>query len=85
MDIPLYFETENYNEFKNVVVVYTPYEIQLQRLIQRNNLSQEEAKKLINLQLPIEEKKQKATFVIDNSKNLKHLQKEVDEFVKSLV
>jgi dephospho-CoA kinase len=85
LDIPLYFETENYNEFKNVVVVYTPYEIQLQRLIQRNNLSQEEAKKLINLQLPIEEKKQKATFVIDNSKNLKHLQKEVDEFVKSLV
>jgi dephospho-CoA kinase len=84
LDIPLYFETGNYNEFKDIVVVYTPYEIQLQRLMQRNNISQDEAKKLINLQLPIEEKKEKASYVIDNSKDLKHLQKEVDEFIKYL-
>jgi dephospho-CoA kinase len=84
LDIPLYFETGNYNEFKNIVVVYTPYEIQLQRLMKRNNISEDEAKKLINLQIPIEEKKKKATYVIDNSKDLKHLQKEVDKFINSL-
>jgi len=84
LDIPLYFETGNYNEFKNIVVVYTPYELQIKRLMQRNNISQDEAKKLINLQIPIEEKKQKATFIIDNSKDLKHLQSEVDKFIKSL-
>ena len=84
LDIPLYFETGNYNEFKNVVVIYTPYELQLKRLMERNNISEDEAKKLINLQIPIEEKKQKATYIIDNSKDLKHLQKEVDKFIQML-
>jgi len=84
LDIPLYFETGNYNEFKNVVVVYTPKEIQIQRLANRNNISLEEAKKLVELQMDIEEKKAKATYVIDNSGNLKHLQKEVDKFINQL-
>ena len=81
IDIPLYFETGNYNEFKNVVVVYTPQEIQIQRLSNRNNISLEEAKKLVELQMNIEEKKAKANYVIDNSENLKHLQKEVEKFI----
>jgi len=84
LDIPLYFETKNYDEFKNIVVVYTPYELQLKRLMERNNISEEEGKKLITLQIPIEEKKAKASYIIDNSKNLKHLQNEVDKFIKSL-
>jgi dephospho-CoA kinase len=84
LDIPLYFETGNYNEFKNIVVVYTPYELQIERLMQRNNISNEEAKKLINLQIPIEEKKEKASYIIDNSQDLKHLQSEVDKFINSL-
>ena len=84
LDIPLYFETGNYNEFKNVVVVYTPKEIQIQRLSNRNNISLEEAQKLVNLQIDIEEKKQKATYVIDNSKDLKHLQKEIDLFISKI-
>ena len=84
LDIPLYFETGNYNEFKNVVVVYTPKEIQIQRLMNRNKISLNEAQKLVNLQKDIEEKKEKATYVIDNSKDLKHLQKEVDIFINYL-
>ena len=81
LDIPLYFETGNYNEFKKVVVVYTPQNIQIQRLAKRNNISLDEAKKLVNLLINIEEKKQKANYLIDNSKDLKHLQKEVDNFI----
>ena len=84
LDIPLYFETGNYNEFKNVVVVYTPKDIQIQRLAKRNDISLDEAKKLVNLQMDIEEKKQKATYVIDNSKDLKYLQKEIEKFINFL-
>jgi len=84
LDIPLYFETGNYNEFKNVVVVYTPKDIQIQRLAKRNNISLDEAKKLVNLQIDIEEKKDKANYIIDNSKDLKHLQKEVEKFINQL-
>lgn len=34
--------------------------------------------------MDIDEKKQRATWVIDNSKDLKHLQKEVEEFVDKI-
>ena len=84
IDIPLYFEKGNYKDFTKVVVVYTRRDIQLQRLINRNRISKEDAENLINLQMDIEEKKQKATYVIDNSKDLKHLQKEVERFINEI-
>ena len=56
IDIPLFFENNNY-PIKKSVVVYTPKEIQLQRFIKRNGYSEEESLKRINSQLDIEEKK----------------------------
>ena len=49
-----------------------------------NGYSEEESLKRINSQMPIDEKREKATWVIDNSKNLKHLQQEVEEFVEKI-
>jgi len=80
IDIPLFFENGNY-DIKESVVVYTPEDIQLERFIKRNGYSKEESQKRINSQMPIDEKKAKATWIIDNSKNLKHLQQEVESFV----
>ena len=83
IDIPLFFENGNY-PIKDSVVVYTPAEIQLERFMKRNGYSREESLKRIASQLPIDEKKEKATWVIDNSKNLKHLQDEVENFVATI-
>lgn len=83
IDIPLFFENSNY-DIKESVVVYTPTDIQLERFINRNNYSMEESLKRIGSQMPIEEKKEKATWVIDNSKDLKHLQNEVEQFVQKI-
>ena len=80
IDIPLFFENNNYN-IKDSVVVYTPSEVQLERFMKRNGYSKEESLNRIASQMPIDEKKEKATWVIDNSKNLKHLQQEVEDFV----
>lgn len=52
--------------------------------MKRNGYSKEESIKRINSQMPIEEKKKRATWVIDNSKDLKHLQKECEEFVDKI-
>ena len=49
--------------------------------MKRNGYSQEESLRRIATQFPIDEKKKRATWVIDNSKNLKHLQKECEDFV----
>ena len=83
IDIPLFFENSNYN-IKESVVVYTPFQTQLERFMKRNGYSKEESLKRINSQLPIDEKKARATWVIDNSKNLKHLQNEVEQFVEKI-
>jgi len=83
IDIPLFFENGNY-PIKDSVVVYTPAEVQLERFMKRNGYSREESLKRIASQLPIDAKKEKATWVIDNSKNLKHLQDEVENFVATI-
>ncbi|MEA3229036.1 MAG: dephospho-CoA kinase [Campylobacterota bacterium] len=81
IDIPLFFENSAY-DIKESVVVYTPADIQLERFMKRNGYSQKESLSRIASQFPIDEKKERATWVIDNSKNLKHLQQEVEDFVE---
>jgi len=76
IEIPLFFELKDAYDIEKVLVVYTPKEIQLERLIKREGLSKEEAKQRVDAQLPIDSKREKATFLIDNSKNLVHLQNE---------
>ena len=82
VDLPLYFEKQNYPEFTNVLVIYAPKELQIQRVMQRDKVSKEQALSILNNQLDIELKKQKARYIIDNSEDLKHLQKEIEEFLK---
>ena len=85
IDIPLFFEREGVYNIEKVVVVYAPKEIQLDRLIKREGLSEAEALQRIDAQLPIEQKKQKATFLIDNSKDLLHLQNECERVKKEIL
>ena len=83
IDIPLFFENSAY-DIDESVVVYTPSDVQLERFMKRNGYSEEVSLKRIASQMPIDDKKSKATWVIDNSKNLKHLQQEVEDFVEKI-
>ncbi len=83
IDIPLFFESSAY-DIEDSVVVYTPADVQLERFMKRNGFSEEESKRRIASQMPIDEKKARATWVIDNSLNLKHLQKECADFVDAI-
>ncbi|WP_291492649.1 dephospho-CoA kinase [Desulfurella sp.] len=76
-DVPLLFEKHLESSFDKTIVVYAKKEIQIERLMKRQNLTYDEALKLINLQMDIEEKKQKADFVIDNSYSLENTKKQV--------
>ena len=75
VDIPLFFETNRY-PIKKSIVVYVPKELQLERLIKRDGITKEEALQRIDAQLPIEEKRERATYIIDNKKDLETLQHE---------
>jgi len=75
IDIPLFFETKRY-PIEKVIVVYTPKEKQLERLMVRDGSDKEEAQQRIDSQMDIEKKREQSVYVIDNSGNLDHLQEE---------
>lgn len=83
IDNPLYYEKMSYPKTK-VMLVYTPQNIQIKRLMQRDNISKEEALLKILNQINIEEKKNLCDIIIDNSKDLKHLKKEVNKALGEL-
>ena len=83
IDIPLFFETNNY-DIEDVVCVYAPKDIQLQRIIKRDKIDKKLSLKKINSQLDIEQKRKKAKYIIDNSKDINHLTKEVDGFLMKI-
>jgi len=85
IDLPLFFEREGVYNIDRVLVVYTPKEIQLQRLIKREGLSEKEAMQRIDAQLPIDSKKSRATYLIDNSKDLVHLQQECERVKEEIL
>lgn len=67
LDVPLLFET-GIDRFTNtVIVVTTTPEEQLQRLMIRESLSEDDAKARINAQMPLKEKEKRADIIIDNS------------------
>ena len=85
VDIPLFFEKkERYAEFKNVAVIYAPKELLLSRLMSRNGLNLEEAKARVELQMDIEQKREMAKFVIDNSSDRENLELELEKFLKQI-
>ncbi len=67
IDAALMIESGGYRRFDKIIVVWCDAAIQLQRLMTRNNLSESEALKRINAQMPQEEKKRYADYLIDTS------------------
>jgi dephospho-CoA kinase len=83
-DTPLLIEGNLTKSVEKVIVVYVPESLQLQRLMTRDGLSEEEARRRIASQIPIEEKKRFADFLIDNSGNLAETERQVDQIWKLL-
>jgi len=83
-DIPLLFEKKMQTLFDRIVVVVCSPEIQLERLMKRNQFSFEEAERRIRTQMPIGEKAKLAADVIENHGGLAELEREVDGFLKKI-
>ena len=67
LEVPLLIESGMDTGLSDIIVVYVPEPVQIQRLIARDALTQVQAQARIRSQMPIEEKKRRATIVIDNS------------------
>jgi dephospho-CoA kinase len=84
IDIPLFFEGDRYPIEKSIVI-YTPKAKQLERLMKRDGYDEREALQRIESQMDIEQKRKKASFVIDNSGDLKQLQRECERVKEEIL
>ena len=83
-DIPLLFETHHEGLFDRIVVTMCDTGQQLERLRQRNGLTEEEARQRLAAQWPIEEKARLAHYVIDTSGPFEDTEKQVERVLAAL-
>jgi dephospho-CoA kinase len=76
--IPLLFEANMQDMFEKTLLVYTPRATQIERLVLRDGISEEEAARILDAQLPIDEKVGLADFVINNEKGLDETREQVE-------
>lgn len=81
LDIPLLFEMGYENEVDQIMVVATSEEIQLNRLMKRDNIEKKEATQRINSQLPISKKVILGDIIIDNSGTIENTKKQVLDWI----
>ncbi len=84
VDAALMIETGSYRRYDLVVVVHCPPELQLERLMARDGLSQEDALRRVHLQIPIEEKRPFADFLVDTSGSIEESLRQADELASEL-
>jgi len=80
-DIPLLFETRREGQFADVIVVACPRPMQLQRVMERNKLSKEDAERRLAAQWSIEKKVEKATHVIRTDGSFDETNAQVDKLI----
>jgi len=83
-DAALICEMGNADKYRPLIVVNCPPEIQIERLIKRNNLTIEQAQARIDAQMPLSEKVKLADFVIDTSGTIENSEKQTLEIISKL-
>jgi dephospho-CoA kinase len=84
VDAALLIESGGHGRFDRVVVVHCRPEVQLERLMRRNQLPREEAERRIAAQMPQEEKLRHADFRIDTSEGFEDTRRQTAEVYAAL-
>lgn len=83
LDIPLLYENNLTHLVDKTIVVYADEDVQLQRLMERNEYTEQEAIQRIQAQIPVKEKAKKADAVIDNNGSKYKTYKQLEKILKS--
>ena len=84
VDVPLLFEAKFDDLVEKIIVVSLDEKIQLERLMNRNSLSKEEALQRIKSQIPVREKEKLGDYVVDNSLTQENTYNQVDRILEKL-
>ncbi|MCB0410996.1 MAG: dephospho-CoA kinase [Bdellovibrionales bacterium] len=83
-DVPLLFEKRMEKDFDAVIVVDCDLRTRIERLQKRDRLPMKAIEDRIASQHPLEEKVQKASYVLNNNKDIKHLYNQIETLLLSL-
>ena len=83
-DVPLLFESGIDKFCDKILVVISDYEIQLNRIVERDKIDRDLAEKIIKSQLSNEERIKKADVVIENNSSLEDLFEKVERFCERI-
>jgi dephospho-CoA kinase len=84
VDAALMIETGSYRRYESIVVVHCRPELQLERLMARDDISREDALRRIRAQMPLEEKMPFADFLVDTSGTLEETLEQADQLASKL-
>jgi dephospho-CoA kinase len=83
-EIPLLFETSGEKDFDKVVVVSAPADVQTARVLQRQGMSLARLESILERQMPDEEKRRRADFVVDTGADLSTTEAQVRDILACL-
>lgn len=78
LDIPLLYEAKLEYLCDKTLLVWTKEEIQVKRMIKRDNISIELAKSIIDSQMSLEIKKEKSDYLVENNSGIKELKRKIE-------
>jgi dephospho-CoA kinase len=84
IDAALMIESGGYKRFDKLIVAHCRPELQLERLMARNHLTREEAARRIAAQMPQDEKKRYADYLIDTSEGFESAREETARIYDAL-
>ncbi len=78
LDAPLLLEAKLENRCNEIWVVFAEEEVRARRIMERDNITYQEAKNRIGCQKNWDFYRQKANLILDNSKDLQHLKRQLE-------
>ena len=84
VDAPLIFESGFDNHLDHTLLIYTRFKIRMNRAMRRGTLSREDILRRIALQMPEEEKRELASYVIENNGDVEQLRQSLEELYQEL-
>jgi dephospho-CoA kinase len=83
-DIPLLYETASAGQFDRVVVSWCTEDKQIQRVVQRDGLTEADVRQRLAAQIPIKEKVRRADYVIDTNGSFENTERQVVDVLRQL-